>query len=184
MNRKSIYDYFDLLSDNDRAHCHRVEKLSCKIAKYLDGECINKEALCIGARFHDVGKILVPKCILNKPEKLTSEERQQIMSHSVYSAQFLSLSGFEDQVAKLVLLHHENFDGSGYPLGISGLDIPIEARIIRVADVFDALSSERVYKKKIAQKACLEQIGHEIHKFDPHLVDILARHIIGDAYRL
>lgn len=181
---KLAYGFFEQLSDHDRAHCLRVEKLSKIIANSITQECINDEALSIAARFHDVGKILVPKCILNKPEALNSEERQEIMNHSIYSARFLTMSGLNDSIVKFALLHHENFDGTGYPFGISGLDIPIESRIIRVADVFDALSSERVYKKRIGNLACLAQMAHEIHKFDPRIVEVLAQHITDDAYLL
>lgn len=184
MNRNSIYCYFDKLSESDQAHCLRVEALSITIGKSVKNESVNFECLKIAARFHDVGKILIPNCILNKPQKLNNEERQLIMGHSIYSARFLELSGFESQVSNFALLHHENFDGSGYPLGIVGTDIPIEARIIRVADVFDALRSERVYKKTIGNMACLEQMENEIHKFDPYIMEILSEHITCDSCNL
>lgn len=182
MNKNPIYSYFNQLSDNDQAHCLRVEKLSVTLAKNLGQKGVNFEALSLAARFHDVGKILVPNCILNKPQKLNEAERQQIMSHPIYSSRFLTLSGFGTKVTKFALLHHENFDGSGYPFGLVGEDIPLEARIIRVADVYDALSSERVYKKAISCKGCLEQMEMEIHKFDFQVMEVLASHVHSEAY--
>lgn len=156
VNEKLIQHYFNQLSIGDQEHCYRVEELSLKIAKELKDESINFEDLKLAARYHDVGKIKIPKRILEKPGALTHEERQHIMVHSKFSSQLLEQTGHGKDVVKFVMLHHENFDGSGYPFGLKGAQIPIEARIIRVADVFDALSSVRSYKSDFPTFECLK----------------------------
>ena len=101
--------------------------------------------LSTAALFHDVGKCLIPDEILKKPGKLTATEFQQIMKHPTASARMLQ-SRFGSHIAEISRSHHERMDGSGYPFGLSGEEIPLEGRIIAVADSFDAMTSKRVYK--------------------------------------
>ncbi len=126
------------------------------------------------APLHDVGKIQVPDAILNKPGKLTDEEFNVIKEHAYYTYVLLQdIRGF-DQIAHWAALHHEKLNGTGYPFRLSGADIPLGSRIMAVADVFDALVSERVYKKPIAPEAALDLIESESGShFDPAVIRVV-----------
>jgi len=102
------------------------------------------ERLAISALFHDVGKCDIPDEILQKPGTLTTEERKFIFKHPISSKKLVE-PNFGTQIAKIVQAHHERLDGSGYPLGLTGNDIPLEAQIIAVADSFDAMTTKRPY---------------------------------------
>ncbi len=124
---------------------------------------------------HDVGKIGIPDRILLKPDRLTTEERQIMESHAAMGHRILAGSNVEllELAALLALTHHERIDGAGYPHGLSGAEIPIEGRIAAIADVFDALTSDRVYRPAYqpeeAREMMLEGRGTQ---FDPHLLDL------------
>jgi hypothetical protein len=126
------------------------------------------------APLHDVGKVAIPDAILLKPDKLTAEERAIVETHAEEGHRLLrgSSSSILDLAATIALSHHEKWDGSGYPRGVAGEAIPIEGRIVAVADVFDALTSDRVYRKAFtveeAVEIMLEQRGRH---FDPVLLD-------------
>ncbi len=126
------------------------------------------------APMHDIGKIGIPDHILLKPGKLDSDEWEIMMTHAAIGAQIIGDHDSEllQLAAKICLTHHEKWNGTGYPNGLSGADIPIEGRIVAIADVFDALTSERPYKKAwTVEKAC-DLIGSERGQhFDPQLVD-------------
>jgi putative nucleotidyltransferase with HDIG domain len=125
-----------------------------------------------GALLHDVGKLAVPDCILGKPGPLTLEERAEMVKHVRYGLEIISQSHILQEAAAVVGGHHECYDGTGYPLGLKGEAIPREARLFALVDVFDALTSSRVYKsaftidEALATMAC----GRGSH-FDPILFD-------------
>lgn len=96
-----------------------------------------------------------------------------MMVHSKYSSQILEQTGHCKKVIQYAMLHHENYDGSGYPFGLKENQIPLEARIIRVADVFEALHSERSYKRALPIDVCLKIIHDERHAYDPRVVEVL-----------
>ena len=100
------------------------------------------------ALLHDTGKLAVPEHILNKPGKLTAAEFEKMKRHVDVGADILSLVEFPYPVVPIVQCHHENWDGSGYPRGVAGEDIPIGARILSVVDCFDALTSDRPYRRR------------------------------------
>ncbi|AVI61519.1 two-component system response regulator [Halomonas sp. GFAJ-1] len=132
------------------------------------------EELLNAAPMHDVGKIGIPDAILRKPGPLDADEWRVMQSHTAIGAEIL---GDDDSTLmtlarSIALYHHEKWDGSGYPKGIKGEDIPIEARIVALADVFDALTSERPYKKAWAVEDAVALIEKERgHHFDPDIVD-------------
>ena len=137
------------------------------------------------APMHDIGKILVPDSILKKPGKLTAEEFEQMKRHTSEGGSIVRdiLNGITDEeylsfASDIVTYHHERWDGSGYPEGKRGEDIPLPARIMAIADVFDALISERCYKKAMEPEAAVQIIREEVGShFDPQLVKVFLDHL-------
>jgi len=156
------------------AHIERIGRFSRLLAEQFD----MKEEFCArlshAAPLHDVGKVAIPDAILLKPGKLTAQERAIVETHAEEGHRLLrgSSSSILDLAATIALSHHEKWNGSGYPRGVVGEAIPIEGRIVAVADVFDALTSDRVYRKAFtveeAVDIMLEQRGRH---FDPVLLD-------------
>ncbi len=125
-----------------------------------------------GALLHDIGKIGIPDAILRKKEKLTEEERRKIQNHVIIGYKIINSVEFLKDAAKLVLYHHERWDGKGYPEGLKGRAIPLEARIFSVADAFDVMTSGRPYKKAVSIEEAIEEIKRESGKqFDPEVVE-------------
>jgi response regulator RpfG family c-di-GMP phosphodiesterase len=152
-------------------HSERVVSYSMRLGQEygLDGERL--KSLEFGSLLHDIGKIGVPDLILRKPAKLTSEEWVLMREHPVHGQQILRGIKFLEGAARVVAQHHEKWDGSGYPLGLSAEDIDICARIFSVADAFDAITSDRVYRKgKPYQAAALELDEWAGKQFDPKVV--------------
>jgi putative nucleotidyltransferase with HDIG domain len=126
-------------------HSRRVARYSTMIAKKLGVPAADVSKIRLAAAVHDVGKLVVPLAILNKPGKLTDEEFEVIKRHAPVGAEMVSRIG-DDELTQIVAHHHERLDGSGYPSRLSGSEIPLGARIIAVADTFDALTSTRAYR--------------------------------------
>jgi len=116
------------------------------------------EGIRIGGTIHDIGKIKVPIRILNKSEMLTDNEWEQIKNHPVVGYELLKDLDFPWQVAKMVLQHHERFDGSGYPSGLKNDEILMEASILAVADVIEAMANDRPYRQSLGLEIALEEI--------------------------
>lgn len=166
----------DLRDKETEGHSQRVADLTMKIAKEIG---IQKEELIHirrGALLHDIGKIVIPDSILLKPEKLTEEEWEIMKKHPVYAYQILSRIEYLRPAIDVPYCHHEKWDGSGYPRGLKGEEIPLSARIFAVADVFDALTSNRPYRKAWSRESALEYIKKESGKhFDPKIVEIFLK---------
>jgi putative two-component system response regulator len=153
------------------------------IAAFLAGEVgFDREKVMLlrtAAPMHDVGKVATPDEILRKPGPLTPEEREEMQRHTVVGHEILAGSDSEllQMAASIALTHHERWDGSGYPLGLKGEEIPLEGRIVAVADVFDALLSDRCYRPAMSAAEAVETLAAErgTH-FDPEIVDILLEH--------
>ncbi|GMO37755.1 MAG: HD domain-containing protein [Termitinemataceae bacterium] len=134
-----------------------------------------KDLIKVASLLHDVGKVAISDTILKKPARFTEEEYLIMQKHTLHGAELFSdpQSPEDIMAAEISLTHHENWDGTGYPNKIAGEDIPISGRIVALADVFDALSSKRVYKEAWEEKAVLKEIrAVSGTKFDPELVDI------------
>lgn len=161
--------------DHDtRAHLWRMSQYSAMVATEMGFDKEWVENLRMAAPMHDIGKIGVPDAVLNKPGKLTPEEWVEMKKHPVYGAEILKDSDNElmQMSATVALNHHERWDGTGYPNGIKGEAIPIEARIASIADVFDALTSKRIYKPSWSLEEALQVIKNESGKqFDPKVVE-------------
>jgi putative nucleotidyltransferase with HDIG domain len=151
-------------------HCERVADYACALARDVGFDEITMFWFRIGALLHDVGKIVVPSEILNKPGKLTTEERAIMEQHAPAGSDLLRDIDFPWDILPLVRGHHERWDGSGYPDKIAGADIAISARIVCVADVFDALTTDRPYRRGFSIDDALMMMAKDVGKmFDPDL---------------
>ena len=157
-------------------HSARVADLSCRIAVSLGFSSEEVSTLRIGALLHDVGKIGIPDQILGKPERLDAAEFEIIKQHPVIGRRILEgVHGFEPYL-DVVELHHENWDGTGYPHGRAGEDVPLPVRIVHVADAYDAMTSDRPYRRGLSQAKAVQILqANAGTQFDPHIVDIIDR---------
>lgn len=166
-----------------RGHCDRVVHYATLLARRLGFTETQIAHLQTACYLHDVGKIAIPESILCKPGNLTPEEREVIKTHSLKGYQLVEAAGLDPSVKKAILEHHEWFDGSGYPEGKRGTEISLEARILSIADSFEAMVSERPYRPaKSIHQAIKELKNCAGTQFDPMLVTIFLE-IIGDKER-
>ena len=152
-------------------HVYRVQVYATGLARHFGLTDLEVEALKAGALLHDVGKIAVPDYILNKPGKLTAAEFDKMKIHTVVGAQILERVNFPYPVVPIVRHHHERWDGRGYPDGLRGEQIPLTARILTVADCFDAVREDRQYRKGMGrEEACQFLSDNSSKQFDPNIV--------------
>ena len=158
-------------------HIHRVRSYAMGLARALNvTDPAMLQAIEAAALLHDTGKLAIPEHILNKPGKLTSSEFETMKKHVTVGADILSTIDFPYPVVPIVRAHHENWDGSGYPHGLRGEDIPIGARILSVVDCFDALTSDRPYRPAMNDEAALDIIAERRGTmYDPVVVDTFRR---------
>ena len=155
-------------------HSARVAEYSVLIGKELGFDDAQCEQLKKAALLHDIGKIGIPDRILNKPDRLTDEEYAIMKSHVVKGGEILKSFTLIEHVEDGALYHHERYDGKGYVHGLKGEEIPLNARIIGIADAFDAMTANRVYRKQLDMKYVIEEIKKgRGTQFDPKLADIL-----------
>ncbi|WP_448524145.1 HD domain-containing phosphohydrolase [Pseudothermotoga sp.] len=154
-------------------HSETVKEYAMKMARKLGLDERQVRLIACTALLHDLGKLAVPSTILNKPGKLSPEELQLVKQHPVIAAEIIQhIKGLEE-VAKIVRHHHERWDGKGYPDGLSGEEIPLGARILCIADAFEAMTSNRPYRKAMnISDAVSELINNAGKQFDPNLVQI------------
>jgi HD-GYP domain-containing protein (c-di-GMP phosphodiesterase class II) len=138
----------------------------------------------LSAIFHDIGKIGTPDAVLNKPTRLSEDEFLIMKKHPENSFEILKEFPYFDKVAENARLHHERFDGKGYPLGLKGQDIPLSARIILIADTFDAMTSTRPYRKGLPYEVAFDElIQFSGTQFDPKLVEIFIEGMRKEALK-
>lgn len=153
------------------AHNFRVALYAIRLAEAIDRKHVDMRTLIVGAFLHDVGKIGVRDSILLKPGRLTEEEFALMRFHVEHGVDIISRSRWLRPALRVVKAHHERYDGTGYPSELSGEEIPIEARIFSVVDVFDALTSHRPYKEAASLESALEVVlKHSGTHFDPAVV--------------
>lgn len=156
------------------AHIERIGRFSTLLAQHIGMDVAFCERLGHAAPLHDVGKVAIPDAILLKPGPLTAEERAIVETHAEEGHRLVrgSSSSILDMAATIALSHQEKWDGSGYPRGLKGETIPIEGRIVAVADVFDALTSDRVYRKAFSVDEAVQMMREQRGRhFDPVLLD-------------
>lgn len=163
----------DLRDRETEGHSERVAELTLKIAKRMGVKEEELKYIKWGALLHDIGKMAIPDRILLKPDKLTSEEWNIMKMHPVYAYQMLSRIDYLRPALDIPYCHHERWDGTGYPRGLKGEEIPLSARIFAVVDVYDALTSDRPYRKAWSKERAIEYIKDQSGKqFDPKVVEV------------
>ncbi len=183
---KALSGAIDAKDTYTNGHSTRVAQYSREIAKRFGYEEKRLEEIYMMGLLHDVGKIGIPDAIINKPSKLSTEEYGIIQNHPVMGARILKNITEFPKMATGARWHHERYDGKGYPDGLSGVEIPEEARIIAVADAYDAMTSRRSYRDVLSQ----EKVRAEVERcrgtqFDPEFADIILAMIDDDPdYRL
>lgn len=173
----------DLRDQETEGHTMRVTELAQTLARRIGLPEEDVEIIRVGAMLHDIGKMAIPDHILHKPSPLTPEEEEIMRRHPVYSCEFLSRTRHLHKYMDIPCHHHERWDGSGYPHGLKGEQIPLAARIFAVVDVYDALASDRPYRKGISQEEIISYIQSESGKyFDPMCADSFLKMIRDPQY--
>jgi hypothetical protein len=172
----SLAGALDARDDYTAGHSRRVSEYSCAIAEALNIAGSELEVIRIGALLHDIGKIGVADSVLRKPSKLTSDEMAQVQQHPSIGRRILEgVRGFQ-QYLPIVELHHENWDGTGYPLHLADVKVPLCARITHVADAYDAMTSARSYRSALSHEAAISELKRFAGtQFDPDIVAALLR---------
>ena len=166
----------DSLDPFTRIHSENVASITCRLCEYLRCDKSFTAYCTICAYLHDIGKMFIPPSILQKPSRLTDEEYAIMKSHVEKGAEILKSFTLVNHVEEGALYHHERYDGKGYMHGLKGEEIPLNARIIGIADTFDAMTANRVYRKKLNKDYVLGEIRRGSGtQFDPKLVDIMLR---------
>jgi HD-GYP domain-containing protein (c-di-GMP phosphodiesterase class II) len=158
----------------DNQHGERTAIMSLKIASRMDSKLQGEEPMILeyAARLHDLGRVGIDDDIMLKPGPLTDAERGAIETHPVIGYNFLCRSNLPKEITLTILHHHENWDGSGYPKKLKGGDIPLFARIVHIADIWDALTADRPYRKAMVFEAALNTMNVNAGYFDPELYTI------------
>ncbi len=173
---KALTAALETRDQETHGHSERVVSFSLRLGRELGLSRKQLRALEFGSLLHDIGKIGVPDAILRKPASLTNDEWLKMREHPVHGKRILGGIEFLEGAARVVAEHHEKWDGSGYPLGLRGQDIDLNARIFAVADAFDAITSDRVYRTGRSYEAAAAELDeHAGIQFDPEVVGAFHR---------
>jgi len=173
---KALTAALETRDSETHGHSERVVSYSLRLGREYGLNSEEMKALEFGSLLHDIGKIGVPDSILRKPAKLTEEEWVRMREHPVHGQQILRGIEFLQGAARVVAQHHEKWDGTGYPLGLRAEDIDINARIFAVADAFDAITSDRVYRRGKSYEAAAQELDDWAgRQFDPKVVEAFHR---------
>jgi putative nucleotidyltransferase with HDIG domain len=176
----------DVIGDDDAytgSHSRDVVELAMAVGPQMGLDEDQLRRLEFAALLHDVGKIAIPKEIINKPGQLDTEEWSIMRTHTIAGQKMLDrVGGFMTEVGKIIRSHHERWDGGGYPDGLAGEEIPLEARIITCCDAWNAMRTDRVYRKALSYEVALaELLRNNGSQFDPRVVAALLRVVAEDA---
>ncbi|WP_196590471.1 HD domain-containing phosphohydrolase [Pectinatus frisingensis] len=173
---KFIINTLNETNERERIHSERVSKLAKRIALMLHLDSENIKNIETAGLLHDIGKIAINKDILYKPDKLTADEYKEIQRHLEIGYQIIRSVHAYTNLADCILSHHEAWDGSGYPRGLKGEQISLSARIITIADAYEAMTSDRPYRRALSKKVAIAELKRCAGKqFDPKLIDACAK---------
>jgi putative nucleotidyltransferase with HDIG domain len=176
----SLAQTIELKDPYTRGHCDRVAKYAVRTAEMLGLSAQDRKHIEYGSWLHDCGKIGVPESILNFNGPITDEQMQLVKNHTEWGAEVARLARLPEMVVDIILYHHEKYDGTGYPRGLRGEEIPYHARIVTIADFYDALASDRPYRKAMSREKAFEILDSERGIYaDPTLLDIFTEAIKG-----
>jgi HD-GYP domain-containing protein (c-di-GMP phosphodiesterase class II) len=177
----ALNQMLDLKDIDTGMHSTRLAEWAVRVGEHFGMMESELSDLETGAILHDIGKVGVPDAILNKPGKLDPEERKQVERHSEYGWGILRIIPTFERTSLLVLHHHERIDGKGYPAGLGGNDIPVGARIICVIDSFDAMISDRSYRKGLPVEEAIRRLRADSDtQFDRGVVEQFTRIVARD----
>lgn len=170
---RTLAQTIELKDHYTRGHCDRVVDFSLAIGRRVGLSMEDLTHLEHGAMLHDCGKIGVPEATLNFPGRLDEEQFEVIRRHPGWGADVARTAGLHQSAVNVILYHHEHYNGQGYPAGLAGEDIPLEARIVAVADVYDALTSDRPYRKAMPPEVALREFTSMSGTvLDPYFVEL------------
>jgi putative nucleotidyltransferase with HDIG domain len=173
---KALAEALETKDVETKGHSDRTMAHAANIAKWIGLSEQEQEWIQFAAILHDIGKIGIPEQILKKPGKLTNEEYEIMKRHPVYGAQIVQEIKFLEPVVPMVRADHERWDGKGYPDGLKGEQIPLAARIVAIVDAYDAMVSDRVYRKAPGKEFAIQELKRCAGaQFDPHLVDVFLK---------
>lgn len=177
----TVANTVDAKDDYTGEHSVHVARNAALLAKELGWKDEQVYNIYYAGLLHDIGKISVPDAILHKPKSLDHDEWKIMKGHTTIGADILKDIRIVRMAGAVAMYHHERYDGTGYPLGLSAEDIPLEARIIAIADAYDAMSSNRVYRKKLSKEKILQELEKgRGTQFDPYLTDIFIKLVEED----
>ena len=178
---ESIKTTLTVRSQETEDHAERITKLAVKMGTELALSQVDLNDLELFAALHDIGKVGVSDKILNKPGKLTEEEWIVMKKHPEIGYRIARASHKLSRIADYILSHHERWDGMGYPRGLKGEDIPLLSRILSVADAYDAMTEDRIYRKALSKEEAIEEIRRNSgSQFDPIIANIFIESVLGE----
>lgn len=154
-----------------KKHSMKVSGIAVKLAKYMGLSRQYVDTIRLAAILHDIGKLGVKEEILLKESALTHDEYKAVQEHPSFGVDIIKPIPFLSEILPVIRHHHENFDGTGYPDGLKGEEIPLGSRIISIADVYDALMSDRAYRRAYDLERVIRMMEKEKRKFDPHILE-------------
>ncbi len=168
---QSLSKIVTLTSPYTMDHLNHVRDLSLMLARRIKFPVEQLKSLEYAAVLHDIGKIAIGEYVVNKPTRLTQTEDSMMRQHPLWGHTIVQSLLFDPLVCDVILYHHENYDGSGYPVGLSGDKIPLAARIVRTTDSYDAMTSGRPYHSPCSSRQAVELLKKDSRYFDPALLN-------------
>jgi len=176
-----VMDRIQMRDSYTREHCNRVFDYVSELGRRLGLKGQELYSLDKAARFHDIGKVYIEDSILNKRGKLSEEEYEIMKGHAILGKELI-LENFSEEIYRIIALHHERLDGSGYPAGLKGDEIPLCGRILTVCDCFDAMTTSRIYKEAKTPEQAIQELKDSEEKFDRDVVLALEQVVKGQKW--